>query len=827
MSTVSLTSARGTRGTSLQVITNSFANPRKRHAIVERLQNHTAPTIFNPRCVYDGKAILYSSHALMLADGSTGNFYVSLSDRPLPADPSGSRGVYSIKLSRVAGDPIDFRDLNEFVKRGGQKALTPNIIVGTNILQFLVRQAPNLKYPNNARAFFTEAGKRPIGGGLELWRGYFQSVRPTVGQVLVNVDVSTTAMFRSGELIAVALDFLRESNPRALVLPEGSPRLRELKSFLKNVKVTFAHRKGTKEIRGIIANAGHYPFERESRDGHVIPTTVKDYFQQNYNRTLRFPDIFGIQIGSKKEERAIVVPAELCTIVPGQQYKKKLGPEHTKEMVSFSTQKPHERLDMICGGGGHGGNQQTPVLDYHNSPYLLDAGMVISGQPVSITGRVLSTPDVMYGRDARPVKPASGSWNVLRQQFAIPKPITSWGVIDFSLKAQGREQRAEAFVKLLTDCCKKLGMNVMPPVFQLGNGVSATRDLDEVCRRLVKPGPPGQPPSLPDLILVILPSNAADIRLAVKQWGDVINGISTQCVREDKVTKAVGKNDSQYCNNVALKINAKLGGVNSMPRSSALNKLAAAPYMIVGADIGHPGPGVNTQPSVASLVFSHDRYAVEYSAFIAIQRPRLEKIVFFRDGLSEGEYEAVGKAEIKEIEDAIDAVWTRYKVTSPKPPITFIVVGKRHHVRFFPKQQNEGDRSGNCPAGFVADQGIGNPVAQDFYLQSHGGLLGTSRPSHYVVLRDDIYKGNTDDLQELAFTLCHAYARATRSVSIPAPVYYADIICARGAFHFDPNMRYDDAATVSSGSSNTFDLGAWKNGFRQQHRNMAQKMFFM
>lgn len=30
-------------------------------------------------------------------------------------------------------------------------------------------------------------------------------------------------------------------------------------------------------------------------------------------------------------------------------------------------------------------------------------------------------------------------------------------------------------------------------------------------------------------------------------------------------------------------------------------------------------------------------------------------------------------------------------------------------------------------------------------------------------------------LQELAFTLCHSYARATRSVSIPAPVYYADV----------------------------------------------------
>ncbi|KAJ8587502.1 hypothetical protein M405DRAFT_863682 [Rhizopogon salebrosus TDB-379] len=54
--------------------------------------------------------------------------------------------------------------------------------------------------------------------------------------------------------------------------------------------------------------------------------------------------------------------------------------------------------------------------------------------------------------------------------------------------------------------------------------------------------------------------------------------------------------------------------------------------------------------------------------------------------------------------------------------------------------------------------------------QLHGGLLGTSRSSHYITLVDDIYKNNTDELQDLASTLCHSYARATRSVPIPAPV---------------------------------------------------------
>jgi hypothetical protein len=72
-----------------------------------------------------------------------------------------------------------------------------------------------------------------------------------------------------------------------------------------------------------------------------------------------------------------------------------------------------------------------------------------------------------------------------------------------------------------------------------------------------------------------------------------------------------------------------------------------------------------------------------------------------------------------------------------KPTITLIIVGKRHHVRLFPSKENEADRSGNCVAGTVVDSDVVNPVEFDFYLLSHGGILGTSRPAHYNVLLDE------------------------------------------------------------------------------------------
>ena len=95
-----------------------------------------------------------------------------------------------------------------------------------------------------------------------------------------------------------------------------------------------------------------------------------------------------------------------------------------------------------------------------------------------------------------------------------------------------------------------------------------------------------------------------------------------------------------------------------------------------------------------------------------------------------------------------------------KPPITFIVVQKRHHTRFFPNDQNQ-YKNGNVLAGTVVDQGINHPTEGDFYLVSHEAIQGTARPCHYQVLWDDS-DHHADELETLAYYLCHLYSRCTR-----------------------------------------------------------------
>lgn len=123
-----------------------------------------------------------------------------------------------------------------------------------------------------------------------------------------------------------------------------------------------------------------------------------------------------------------------------------------------------------------------------------------------------------------------------------------------------------------------------------------------------------------------------------------------------------------------------------------------------------------------------------------------------------------------------------------QPGVTYLTVQKRHHARLFPMNRRDCmGRAFNIPAGTTVDTCITHPSQNDFFLCSHAGIQGTSRPTRYHVLWDD-NKLSADDLQELTYQLCHTYVRCTRSVSVPAPVYYAHLVACRARFHLAENQ---------------------------------------
>lgn len=171
------------------------------------------------------------------------------------------------------------------------------------------------------------------------------------------------------------------------------------------------------------------------------------------------------------------------------------------------------------------------------------------------------------------------------------------------------------------------------------------------------------------------------------------------------------------------------------------------------------------------------------------QKP--ERVLVYRDGVSEGQFSAVLKNEVASLRAGCRRLDAKYN-----PKVTFVVVQKRHHARFFPMNPQGADRSGNCHPGTCVDTTIVHPFEFDFYIQSHAGILGTSRPTHYQVLQDD-NMFSSDDLQSLTYNLCHLYARATRTVSVVPAVYYAHIVAARAKFHAKGGHWSDNQSTES------------------------------
>ncbi|KAI0005035.1 argonaute-like protein [Russula compacta] len=804
--------------------------------IINTLQTQVEPELFARPGAYDGRKNLFMAVELPFETGSR-EFVVPMGPPPSPGEATrGGRGPleYKVRLTHVAS--INPEVLQRFLR--GEQTHDNTVLTAITALNVVVRMGPNLRYPFNVRSFFTNRETKDIGGGIVLWRGYFQSVRPAIGRMLINVDISTGAMFMAGQLIDLALAVLgRPGNPNALAPRQGLPdreRIR-LQRFIANIKITTSHGQREPGRQGPRPRVVKKLSKEGARDltfelGNGQTTTVADYFRGVLGRPLRFPDVICAELST-----GALIPLELCNVPPGQIMRRQVPPDKTSAVLDFATKRPHERLASIREGLG--------VLEYGQSEYVRQFGMAVANEPLRTQARVINAPTLKYHQTSKQpsAKPRDGAWNLIDKRMFTPSQVPNWMVIIYERQQRFNQQTANQMATDLVKGCEAVGIRINPQPGLIkwesgqGNIGQQLRAAGSECQR--------RSGSLPTLIVVILPDGGNDIYSAIKHFGDVVTGVVTQCMKSSKCFRA----KPQYYANITLKLNVKLGGVNAVPEPRDVSFLtdSANPTIVMAADVIHPAPGSGDRPSFTSLVGCIDSSAVRYVSTIEVQTSRKEiieamesmctyvltqyrgamgkfpkRILFYRDGVSEGEFSTV-------LEDELPLIRGACAKLGIKPTITLIIVGKRHHVRFFPRSENEGDRSGNCLAGTVVDSDVVNPVEFDFYLLSHGGILGTSRPAHYNVLLDE-NKFTADGLQSLSYALCHVYARATRSVSIPAPVYYADIVCSRAKHHYDPQQGMDLSAseTATNTTEAVTTLERFRQAFKPTHERMKKLMYF-
>ncbi|EAU80736.2 hypothetical protein CC1G_04846 [Coprinopsis cinerea okayama7 len=729
----------------------SLQRPPTSFKVIDRLMDEFSPGIFPKKVAFDGRKNLVSPGKLKFNGGANAQTFVII----LPFNGGSTPGApVHVRLTHV--QEINLEALDNFTSGFGSQ--TSESITGITVSNIVLRMAANLRYPHFGKhLFIEELGMRSIGGGIELWRGLFQSLRPGIEGLYLNVDLATGMMYKRGTLLDVGIDILDIQGGNASLFTPGHlnfriDKIKEVEQFITGIQVTVPT---TGDRKRRVLGLSTIPANADFFDNNGVSMSVVQYFS-GLNHFVQYPGVICARVGSSSTH----IPLELCTVTPGQIIRKEVPQNKTDAFVSFARQRPQSRFSLIENG--------AQLVIRKDSAYLeafgIDVGVGGPGTAANglleVDARKLKAPVLTNGSGSLNKKPAEGpSWNMYqRKVYAACPPITDWVFIVYEVDSQFSIDDMRQSIHGLKDQANRLGIRMDDPraKYHLNAGTgSIPGQLFQKAKEFVMTFK-----RRPQLFVVVLPQGGDEIRIGVKHFGNFINpGIATQCLKGFQCRGA----RPQYWANVMIQVNGKLGGIHAVPNSTTSGSLVdeAIATMLIGADVTHPPPGDQSKhkPSFAAIVWSWDRHYARYRARDSIQRGREEiiqhmkpmakeafddfkktngkyprRVIVLRDGVSESQFREVQKKELAMIKEVLRDL----KIKENDCKITYIIVGKRHHIRFNASDPKDRDKSGNAPAGTVIDT-------------------------------DN--KFTADGLQQAMHALCYGYASATRALSIPIPIY--------------------------------------------------------
>lgn len=293
-------------------------------------------------------------------------------------------------------------------------------------------------------------------------------------------------------------------------------------------------------------------------------------------------------------------------------------------MITFACQPPNVNAQAIVGTG-------IPALGFHASdpaPVLEQFGVSVGNEMAVVPGRVLAPPGIAYSGQGR-AKIQNGGWNLRDVKFAKGAALLNWAVL--AIRDGGREDFQSAadpallsIVKGLANMCRTSGMNV-----DKKDPVIAMVDVGGLAQRSQKVVAISQAihqhfrSVRPKIIIVMLSNADKYVYAGIKKECDIVRDTLCVCAQIAKIRKEKGQ--PQYFANLALKINAKLGGINHVLEKSNLVWLQKEPTMFMGSDVTHPGPdSMKGTPSIAAVVGSVDEGFCQYPASLRIQEGKEE-----------------------------------------------------------------------------------------------------------------------------------------------------------------------------------------------------------
>ncbi|VAH30844.1 unnamed protein product [Triticum turgidum subsp. durum] len=604
------------------------------------------------------------------------------------------------------------------------------------------------------RSFYRSSAMfHELGGGLKGCCGFYRSIQRSQMGLSLNIDTSYKAFIKP----QLVIDFVAELLCRRI--SDGPinyiERLKIAKA-LHGIKVYVTHRGDVRKKYRIsgLSSEGASKLSFPVGD-HGTQKTVMQYFQEKHGYDIQHFVLPCLQVGN--QQRPNYLPMEVCKIAEGQHYREQLNEEQLSALREVTCQRPIEKELAIL---------QTSKL-YNADPYTKEFGITFYNKLTTVEGRVLPPPYLKFldrtGKNDVLVLPKVGKWDMWCKKMVNGGVVNTWACINFAWEVT--DAHALNFCDELVLMCNVSGMDFRPePVLPVAayDPKSVARSLKKHHKRVMNIlGPRRQKL---DLLILILPDNNGTLYGDIKRILETDIGVVSQCC----LAKHVFMPKKQYFANVALKINVKVVASQDWPE---ITKYA-----------GLVSPQTHREEVINNL-FNEETGGMIKEHLISFRRATgciPGRIIFYRDGVSNGQLNQVLDVELSAIKKACASLDPCYS-----PRVTFVVVQKRHHTRLFSDNYDVVSTiygSGNVLPGTVIDKEVCHPTDFDFYLCSHAVTKGVSRPVRYHVLWDE-NKFTANALQTLTNHLCYTYARCTSSVSVVPPVYYAHLLASRGRLY--------------------------------------------
>ncbi|ELR56701.1 Piwi-like protein 2 [Bos mutus] len=596
---------------------------------------------------------------------------------------------------------------------------------------------------------------------LQIWPGYAASIRRTDGGLFLLADVSHKVIRNDSVLDIMHTMYLQNKEN----FQDECTKL-----LVGNIVIT-RYNNRTYRIDDVDWN-------KTPKDSFIMSDgteiTFLDYYSKNYGIAVKEEDqpLLIHRPSERQNNQGMLLKSEILLLpelsfmtgIPEKMKKDFRAMKDLTQQINLSPKQHHSALECLL--------QRISKNETANNE-LTRWGLYLQKDVHKIEGRVLPMERINL-RNISFITSPELNWikEVTRDLSILTVPMHFWALF-YPKRAM---DQARELVNMLEKIAGPIGMRMSPPAW-----VELKDDRIETYVRTIQSmlGVEGKI----QMVVCIIMGTRDDLYGAIKKLCCVQTPVPSQVIN----VRTIGQPTRlrSVAQKILLQINCKLGGELwgvDIPlvffRSQCLcypafntayqdslgshrNVLTLAKWRLVVRVREKHSAGV--AGIISCLFVSAVILNWGHKVSFQVNHCLPDKIVVYRDGVSDGQLKTVASYEIPQLQKCFEA----FENYHPKM-VVFVVQKKISTNLYLAATENFATPS----PGTVVDHTITSCEWVDFYLLAHHVRQGCGIPTHYVCVLNTANL-SPDHMQRLTFKLCHMYWNWPGTIRVPAPCKYA------------------------------------------------------